>query len=222
MPGPQDTSQFVEPTLQRVLSSVGVVTLRTEAGANGFSGPAHRFVLSRDSQLDHHSQSAQISKGCVPLEYSGCRDRQGCRRQQEAHQRLVEDIIEEVEVVAEEKQGKLSSQEREVKSEEQGQEHPRTGTTGAWSPLEVLEALATLQVELGSEKEKDPKAYLRLQRKDRQRKKRPLNQRSAVIQGIPGIWAKAIMNHLQMPVTISDQDEDMLSSMMALKGREGA
>ena len=30
--GPQDTSQFVDTTLQRVLSSVGGVTLRTEAG----------------------------------------------------------------------------------------------------------------------------------------------------------------------------------------------
>ena len=30
--GAQDTSQFVDTTLQRVLSSVGGVTLRTEAG----------------------------------------------------------------------------------------------------------------------------------------------------------------------------------------------
>ncbi|XP_055249453.1 testis-specific Y-encoded protein 1-like [Moschus berezovskii] len=132
---------------------------------------------------------------------------------------MVEDIIEEVEVVAEEEQEKLSSQGREEKPEEQGQEHPRTGAAGDWPPLEVL---AALQVELCSEKERDPKAYLRLQRKERQRRKRPLNQRSAVIQGIPGFWAKAIMNRLQMSVTISDQDDDMLSSMMALKGREGA
>ena len=31
-----------------------------------------------------------------------------------------------------------------------------------------------------------------------------------------------IMNHHQMPVIISDRDEDLLSSTMALKGREGA
>ena len=31
-----------------------------------------------------------------------------------------------------------------------------------------------------------------------------------------------IMNHRQMPVIISDRDEDLLSSTMALKGREGA
>ena len=30
--GPQDTSQFVDTTLQRVLSPLGGVTLRTEAG----------------------------------------------------------------------------------------------------------------------------------------------------------------------------------------------
>ena len=42
---------------------------------------------------------------------------------------LVEDIIEEAEVVAEEEQGKLSSQELEEKPEEQGQEHPKTGAS---------------------------------------------------------------------------------------------
>jgi hypothetical protein len=31
-----------------------------------------------------------------------------------------------------------------------------------------------------------------------------------------------IMNHCQRPVIIRDGDEDLLSSMMALKGREGA
>ena len=79
---------------------------------------------------------------------------------------LVEDIIEEVEVVAEEEQGKLSSQEREEKPEEQGQEHPSTGASSDQPPLEALEALAVLQVELSSTQETDPKAYLRLQRKD--------------------------------------------------------
>ena len=31
-----------------------------------------------------------------------------------------------------------------------------------------------------------------------------------------------IMNHRQMPVIISDRDEDLLSSMIALKGRASA
>ena len=85
---------------------------------------------------------------------------------------LVEDIIEEVEVVAEEEQGKLSSQEREEKPEEQGQEHPRTAASSDQPPLE---ALAALRVELSSPNEKDPTAYLRLQRKDHQRRKHPLS-----------------------------------------------
>ena len=33
---------------------------------------------------------------------------------------------------------------------------------------------------------------------------------------------KQMMNHCQMPVMISKQDKDLLSFMMALKGREGA
>ena len=44
----------------------------------------------------------------------------------------------------------------------------------------------------------------------------------------PGMWHdwlldfEQIMNHCQRPVIIRDGDEDLLSSMMALKGREGA
>ena len=43
----------------------------------------------------------------------------------------------------------------------------------------------------------------------------------------PGMWHdwlldfEQIMNHRQMRVRISDCDEDLLSSLMALKGREG-
>ena len=44
-------------------------------------------------------------------------------------QLLVEDIMEEVEMVAEEEQEKVSSQEREEEPEEQGPEHPRTGAS---------------------------------------------------------------------------------------------
>ena len=44
----------------------------------------------------------------------------------------------------------------------------------------------------------------------------------------PSMWHdwlldfEQIMNHQQRPVMISDRDEDLLSSMMVLKGREGA
>ena len=95
-------------------------------------------------------------------------------------------------MVVEEEQEKLSLQEREEKTDEQGQEHPRTGASSDQPPFEVLEALAALHVELSSMSEKDAKAYLQLQRKDLQSRKCPLNQRSAVIQGIPGFGAKAV------------------------------
>ena len=53
-------------------------------------------------------------------------------------------------MVVEEEQEKLSLQEREEKTDEQGQEHPRTGASSDQPLLEVLEALAALQVELSS------------------------------------------------------------------------
>ena len=102
---------------------------------------------------------------------------------QQVFQLLVEDIIEEVQVLVEKEQGKLPSKEPEEKSEEQGREHPRKGASSDQPPLEV---------ELSSPNKKHPTAYLRLQRKDRQRRKCPLSQRSAIIQGIPGLWAKAV------------------------------
>ena len=95
-------------------------------------------------------------------------------------------------MVAEEEQGKLPSQEREDKLEEQDQENPRTGASSDQPPLEALEALAALQVQLSSPNEKDPRAYLQLQRKDHQKRKRPFSQRSAIIQGIPGLWPKTV------------------------------
>ena len=52
--------------------------------------------------------------------------------------------------------------------------------------------MAALKVEMSSVNEKDPKAYLQIQRKNHQRRKRPLSQRSAIIRGIPGLWAKAV------------------------------
>lgn len=107
-------------------------------------------------------------------------------------QGLVEDIIEEMEVVAAEEQEKVSVQEREEGPEEQGQEHPRTGASRDQPPIEALGALAALQVELSYAKEQDRRATVRLRRKDHQRRERPLHQRSAVIQGLAGFWANRV------------------------------
>ena len=94
-------------------------------------------------------------------------------------------------MVVEEEQGKLPLQDQE-QPEEQGQENPRTGALSDQPPLEVLEALAALQVHLSSPNEKDPTAYLWLQRNDHQRRKCPSSHRSAIIQGNPGLWANAV------------------------------
>lgn len=52
--------------------------------------------------------------------------------------------------------------------------------------------MSALQVELSSTNEKDPKAYLRLQRKDHQRKQCPLNQNKCHHPEHPWLLGKAI------------------------------
>jgi hypothetical protein len=97
---------------------------------------------------------------------------------------LAEDIMEEVEVVADEEQKQWSSQELEEKTvEEQGQDRP--GGPSEHQALDVLKALAALQVELSSECEQNHRAY-------HQRRKHHLAWGSAIIQGIPGFWAKTV------------------------------
>uniref|UniRef100_A0A9L0JMH7 TSPY n=2 Tax=Equus TaxID=9789 RepID=A0A9L0JMH7_EQUAS len=120
---------------------------------------------------------------------------------------LVEDMMEVVEVV----------EEPEEKPEQQGQEEPGRGPTTARPPLEALEAL---QLELSSVNARARRAYSRLKRKNSERRKLHLDRRGAIIQSIPGFWAKAILNHPQMSAMISEQDEDMLSYMMDLKVEE--
>nr|XP_044624054.1 testis-specific Y-encoded protein 3-like [Equus asinus] len=137
---------------------------------------------------------------------------------------LVEDmmeVVEVVEVVAEEDRGQdadeVQAEEPEEKPEQQGQEEPGRGPTTARPPLEALEAL---QLELSSVNARARRAYSRLKHKNSERRKLHLDRRSAIIQSIPGFWAKAILNHPQMSAMISEQDEDMLSYMMDLKVEE--
>ncbi|XP_058571020.1 testis-specific Y-encoded protein 3-like [Neofelis nebulosa] len=53
-----------------------------------------------------------------------------------------------------------------------------------------------------------------------QRRQRHLQQRSALIQGIRGFWAKAFLNHPQMSALISKPDASMLRHMTNLKVEE--
>lgn len=117
-------------------------------------------------------------------------------------QLLAEDIVEEVEVVADEEQEQRPSQELEEKTvEEQGQERP--GGPCERQELDALQALAALQVELSSEREQNRRAYVQFMRKHHQRRKRHLARRSAIIQGIPGFWAKAVSFALLLGVRCS-------------------
>ena len=116
------------------------------------------------------------------------RDMAGIRR---VFQLLVEDIMEEVEVLADEEQQQGSSQDLEEKMlGNQGQE--RLGGLNELLALDALQALATLQVTLSSEHEKNCRAYVSFMCNSHQRRKRDLAQRSAIIQGISGFWAKVV------------------------------
>ncbi|XP_059740277.1 testis-specific Y-encoded protein 1-like [Bos taurus] len=131
-------------------------------------------------------------------------------------QLLAEDSTKEVEVVTDDERQQGFSQELEEKTvEEQGWERP--GGPSELPVLDELQALAALRVELSSEHEKNHRAYIRFMHKSHQRRKSHLAWRSAIIQGIPGFWAKAIMNHPQVCIMISNQDKDFLSYMIDLK-----
>lgn len=103
-------------------------------------------------------------------------------------QQLVEDIIEEVKVVVAEEQEKVSVQEQEEAPEEQGQDWGLEGP----APNGGAVVLSALQVELNSANEQEPRATVKLWRKDHQRRKHPLHQRSAIIQGLAGFWANPV------------------------------
>ncbi|XP_067580991.1 testis-specific Y-encoded protein 1-like [Pseudorca crassidens] len=139
----------------------------------------------------------------------------------------VEDMMEEVEVVAEEQQQEEQEERKQVVAEEpeeepqeQGQEEPGPRPTITGSPLEALQALQALQLELSTLNTQASRTYTRLKRRICQRRESHLDGRSAIIQGIPGFWTRAIMNHPQISAVISDQDEDLLSYMINLEVKE--
>ena len=74
--------------------------------------------------------------------------------------------------------------------EEQGQERPRSTTE--LPGQDVLQALASLQVELSSEHKKNCRTYFQFMCKNHQRRKPDLAWRIAIIWGIPCFWAIAV------------------------------
>ena len=85
--------------------------------------------------------------------------------------------------------------------EEQCQERP--GGPSELPALDVLQALATLQVELSSKPEKTCRAFVWFMCKSHERRKRDLAQKSTIIQGIPGFWAKVVSFLLLLGVCCS-------------------
>ncbi|XP_077003296.1 testis-specific Y-encoded protein 3-like [Tamandua tetradactyla] len=83
-----------------------------------------------------------------------------------------------------------------------------------------LEALEALRLEMEPVNARARRAFSRLRRNMWQRRKSHLESRSAIIQGFPGFWVKAILNHPQMSAVITEQDEDMLNYMTNLEVEE--
>ncbi|KAF4008065.1 hypothetical protein G4228_019620 [Cervus hanglu yarkandensis] len=109
-------------------------------------------------------------------------------------QLLAEDVTEEVEVVADEERDQGSSQELEEKTlEEQGLERP--GGPSEQPAPNVLQALTALQLEVSSLHEENRRASVRFMHMNHLRRKRHLARRSAILQGIPGFWAKDVRSH---------------------------
>ncbi|XP_046954338.1 testis-specific Y-encoded protein 3-like [Lynx rufus] len=83
--------------------------------------------------------------------------------------------------------------------------------------LSLLEALQTEMQPLNTHaSHEDSQLKLSIWR----RRQHHLQQRSALIQGIRGFWAKAFVNHPQMSALISKHDESMLRHMTNLKVEE--
>ncbi|XP_062941165.1 testis-specific Y-encoded protein 3-like, partial [Cynocephalus volans] len=86
--------------------------------------------------------------------------------------------------------------------------------------VEVVESLEALQLEMEPVNNQARTAFACLRQNLVQRRRTLLGHRRSIIQGIPGFWAKAIVNHPEMLAMISDEDEDLLSYMIDLEVEE--
>ena len=103
--------------------------------------------------------------------------------------------------------------------EEQGQERTRRSTELLGQ--DALQELAAMKVELRSEHEKNSRAYFQFMRKDHQRRKPDLARRSAIIQGIPCLWAIAVSFLLPLE-SAAQEEEEVQKQEQEDGGDEGA
>ncbi|XP_071069537.1 testis-specific Y-encoded protein 2-like [Dasypus novemcinctus] len=98
-------------------------------------------------------------------------------------------------------------------------EAKQAGTARTWTHQypTLLGAAVSPQLDLEPVNAEASRAFFRLKRTLWQRRKKHMDNRKAVIQGIPGFWVKAILNHPQISAMITDQDEDMLNYMTNLE-----
>ncbi|XP_077891297.1 testis-specific Y-encoded protein 1-like isoform X1 [Ictidomys tridecemlineatus] len=80
-----------------------------------------------------------------------------------------------------------------------------------------MDKLQILQLELSFVNARASRACARLKRKVEMRCKSHLDRRRAIIQRIPGFWAKVMMYHPQVSVILSWADKDLLSYLRNLE-----
>ncbi|XP_049729496.1 testis-specific Y-encoded protein 8-like [Elephas maximus indicus] len=169
-------------------------------------------------------EDSGLRSGPLKRQYPGCPGEQppeSCSAKMEqaaAGAQAKDETPEEAAIfrrVLEEQEQAEEQEQREQPQAEQALSSPGPSSTQRF--LEALEALEALQMEIWPVNTKASRAYFRLRSKLVQSCKPHLDRRSAIIQGIPGFWVKAVANHPQMSALISEKDEDMLSYLINLE-----
>ncbi|XP_058570911.1 testis-specific Y-encoded protein 3-like [Neofelis nebulosa] len=165
-------------------------------------------AAEEDTQLQTEEEEEQ-EKGALEEQQQGEEEVEGKEDKEERE--------EEEEQKPSEQEGRWVEEAQELQVKQQKKERVESGLRPCPSPLEALEAL---QIELQPVNKQASREHAPLQLRMWQRRQRHLEQRSALIQGIRGFWAKAFVNHPQMSALISKPDESMLRHRTNLKVEE--
>ncbi|XP_058570912.1 testis-specific Y-encoded protein 3-like [Neofelis nebulosa] len=179
-------------------------------GPGGGAGGGREGVgaIQGRAELQTEEEEEQ-EKGALEEQQQGEEEEEGKEDKEERE--------EEEEQKPSEQEGRWVEEAQELQVKQQKKERVESGLRPCPSPLEALEAL---QIELQPVNKQASREHARLQLRMWQRRQRHLEQRSALIQGIRGFWAKAFVNHPQMSALISKPDESMLRHMTNLKVEE--